>query len=61
MMMFLGLNVGIVTIYRRVALVYLQVAPQDPMAPVGETPLSSPQTMVVAREGNSQHLGGDLC
>jgi F0F1-type ATP synthase assembly protein I len=62
-MMFLGFNLGIVTIYRRIALLYLQLAPPDPVAEqrdgIGETPLRSQPGRVVAREGNPQQLGGD--
>jgi hypothetical protein len=60
-MMLLGLNLGIVMICRRVAAIYMQIAPPDPIAQVGESPLSSPQNLVPGREGNSQPLGGDSC
>lgn len=63
-MMFLGFNLGIVTIYRRIALVYLQLAPPDPIAGqgdgVGET-LKPQPGRIVAREANPQQLGGDSC
>ena len=29
-MMFLGLNLGIIAIYRRIGIIYLQLAPPDP-------------------------------
>lgn len=63
-MMFLGFNLGIVTIYRRIALVYLQLAPPDPSAEqrdgAGET-LTPQPGRIVAREANPQQLGGDSC
>lgn len=30
MMMFLGLNLGIIAVYRRIGTIYLQLAPPDP-------------------------------
>lgn len=62
-MMFLGFNLGIVTIYRRIALVYSELAPPDPVAAPrdakGESPLHLQTGRVAAREGNPQQLGGD--
>jgi hypothetical protein len=64
-MMFLGFNLGIVTIYRRIAVLYLQISPPDPVAEshvaTGETPLKTQRANDVAREGNPGHLGGDPC
>jgi len=63
-LMFLGLNVGIVAVYRRIAILYLQIAPLEPVAqptdPVGDAPLA-PQPVVDAGEGNPKHFGGDSC
>jgi hypothetical protein len=59
-MMLLGLNLGIVMICRRMAALYLEIAPPDTLAQGGEPP-RVPQTMMVAREGTTQHLGGDSC
>lgn len=60
-MMFLGFNIGIVTIYRRIAVIYMQISPPDQVAAkaTGETSLASHAVQSGTREGQLKHLGGD--
>lgn len=48
-MMFIGFNLGTITIYRHITAVYTQISPLDPVA------------SDVTPGGNPEHLGGDPC
>lgn len=64
-MMFIGFNLGIITIYRHIAVAYAQISPPDPaeqpIRPTGSAPNISPELHGAAAQGDPKHLGGDPC